>query len=835
MNKLTKFKTPINRFLTILYIVAIISNILPISPVKAAEPSPATVESIELLPAINPENLNQESIPAPKPAIDSAQVKPKPRVYQLEKKVYSSSEKITLVMDRITPTQVTSKLTDSYGKEQKVKINEFKKADFTIIEIDPSSSITPGKYTLTITTVDGQTSSQEFSWGVLALNTNKSIYNPNEVARIAMSVLNDRGEMVCDSAVDLKITDPEMEETVLSTQNGTIKINPECQLKEFTLTPDYEASYSVRGMGVYSLELTATTANGTRTVTDSFEVQTSPLFDVERVAATRIYPPLTYPVRFNITANQDFKGTITEVVPDSFTVSADSGVMNFSSVETVSEKQIRTESVLGVSLNLGLPFKGNYPLTSVFGELEDDPLLQKKYEQYGVIGHDGVDFALPAETPVYSVDDGVVVRATAAGDYGTTIIVEHSWGKSYYGHLSKLLAPEGKEVKKGSLLGLSGNTGLSTGPHLHFGIKMKQNDFQNGYYGKTDPLPLLGIQPTSSVLGIQAPENANVKVLSWDLDIKAGESVALGYKFKAPNISPNFYTIGPLQFITADTKANAEAAEFTDPVNPPVLETATASAELERASPPALDSDQELADSQPKRVVFAEIRQWQIAADAALPTLIPGAGATPNGGDADTATSNALQNEGPTACNAADCSASIDETIASTDDGTTFLENVNNNNATRVQGFELTEMPTDFSSMDTLTVDTRVQTTGTRTNDDITLLAQVFEDGGATALTDQVTVCTFNGTNTCGTTWNTITSTFALQGNNTKTVYDSAELHLTWTTTKTAAADGTKVQVSTAEIDGTYTATGGGGGPTNDQLMRHGNWFSSGVEQPFTF
>ena len=566
-------KKLINKVLSLLLLVSTLCSSLPISIAKAQETTSPQAEPIQVLPPIDPEILDKPLATVQTPLPESAKLKPKARVYQLSKKAFSSSEKISLVMDQIEPTEVTAKLTDFAGKERKVFINEFKKADYTILEINPSSSITPGKYTLTVTTQDGQTSSQDFSWGVLALNTNKSVYYPGEMADLAMAVLDDRGEMVCDAQVSLKITDPEMAVTTLSTETGEIITNPECKVKDFTLKPDYEAHYLVAGVGVYSTELTAVTENGAQTITDSFEARVDQPLDVERQTATRIYPPLPYPVKFNITANQDFKGKVTEVVPASFEVSENSNVQTFTSVETIPEKQIQTEAVLGANLNLNPPFKGSHPITTMFGELESDPLMQKKYEQYGLIGHDGVDFALPEETALYSVDDGVVVKATALGDYGTTIVVEHSWGKSYYGHLSKLLAPEGKEVEKGSLLGLSGNTGLSTGPHLHFGVKMNQNDSQNGYYGKTDPLPLLGIEPTSSVLGIQAPVNSNVKVLTWELDLKKGESVTLGYKFKAPDISPQFYTLGPLTF------------------------------EDENAKP-----------------IFKEARSWQVAADAVVVT-----------------------------------------------------------------------------------------------------------------------------------------------------------------------------------------------------------------------
>lgn len=64
-------------------------------------------------------------------------------------------------------------------------------------------------------------------------------------------------------------------------------------------------------------------------------------------------------------------------------------------------------------------------------------------------------------------------------------------GKSYYGHLSKISVAEGEMIARGGAIGLSGNTGLSTGPHLHFGVKPNSAQMDNGYYGKVDPAPYL--------------------------------------------------------------------------------------------------------------------------------------------------------------------------------------------------------------------------------------------------------------------------------------------------------------------------------------------------------
>lgn len=92
-----------------------------------------------------------------------------------------------------------------------------------------------------------------------------------------------------------------------------------------------------------------------------------------------------------------------------------------------------------------------------------------------VAPHKGVDFAMPQGTPVLSVGDGEVVVAKRSGAAGYYVAVRH--GRTYttrYMHLRKLLVKEGQTVKRGDRIALSGNTGRSTGPHLHYEVWINQ-------------------------------------------------------------------------------------------------------------------------------------------------------------------------------------------------------------------------------------------------------------------------------------------------------------------------------------------------------------------------
>lgn len=101
----------------------------------------------------------------------------------------------------------------------------------------------------------------------------------------------------------------------------------------------------------------------------------------------------------------------------------------------------------------GLPVKG--PITSPFG-----------MRARGM--HNGTDFGVPVGTPVVAPEDGVVFQAGAAGDAGIMVSINSGNAQHKLMHLSQIKVKPGEKVQKGQVVGLSGNTGLSTGPHLHW-------------------------------------------------------------------------------------------------------------------------------------------------------------------------------------------------------------------------------------------------------------------------------------------------------------------------------------------------------------------------------
>jgi len=85
--------------------------------------------------------------------------------------------------------------------------------------------------------------------------------------------------------------------------------------------------------------------------------------------------------------------------------------------------------------------------------------------------HSGVDFRAPGGTPVYAPAAGTVVLAEPLALWGNGVVIDHGWGVlTGYGHLSTIEVQVGQQVMQGELVGKVGNTGLSTGAHLHWEV-----------------------------------------------------------------------------------------------------------------------------------------------------------------------------------------------------------------------------------------------------------------------------------------------------------------------------------------------------------------------------
>lgn len=111
----------------------------------------------------------------------------------------------------------------------------------------------------------------------------------------------------------------------------------------------------------------------------------------------------------------------------------------------------------------------NGPYSSPFGAV-------RTYNDASTRRHTGMDITVPGSTPVLASAAGRVVFARAMDIHGNNVIIDHGWGVfSEYAHFSQLFVVPGQFVLQGDVIGLSGNTGRSTGPHLHWEIAVNGN------------------------------------------------------------------------------------------------------------------------------------------------------------------------------------------------------------------------------------------------------------------------------------------------------------------------------------------------------------------------
>jgi len=201
------------------------------------------------------------------------------------------------------------------------------------VELTPETGYKPGRYTLEVDyeTDNGEIVSdqQEFNWGVLVVNPEKSIYLPGDQASLGMAVLDYTGKTLCDADLILTVTDPAGAKTEFSTAGGTITQSYNCDVHSVTNVPDYGATYQTTVVGTYQLTLTSilkagqarTGKDDTFTIEDSFEVREVVPFDISRAnTPTRLYPVEDYQTTITITANEAYAGPIQEFLPRSFGV-----------------------------------------------------------------------------------------------------------------------------------------------------------------------------------------------------------------------------------------------------------------------------------------------------------------------------------------------------------------------------------------------------------------------------------------------------------------------------------------------------------------------------------
>lgn len=190
------------------------------------------------------------------------------------------------------------------------------------IQIRETKNLKPGVYKIKIKYKNEEGKDelfeQEFAYGVLAINFNKSIYLPNEEAYIQMAALRADGHTLCDANLKLEINSPSGEKFIFSTDKNTIQKSGSCGPNNVVDVPDYFLHFSIKEIGRYKVKLI--NADNNYEIEDSFEVKDTIPFEIERIGPTRIYPKAPYEIVFKIKTNENFKGKVKEYIPLDFEV-----------------------------------------------------------------------------------------------------------------------------------------------------------------------------------------------------------------------------------------------------------------------------------------------------------------------------------------------------------------------------------------------------------------------------------------------------------------------------------------------------------------------------------
>lgn len=149
------------------------------------------------------------------------------------------------------------------------------------------------------------------------------------------------------------------------------------------------------------------------------------------------------------------------------------------------------------------PLGNNFPILQSFG---DNPAGYADVTCGGVAlrGHNGIDYGTPVGTPVLAIQNGAALEVGDDPDgFGRYVVLGHQWGQSLYAHLDQVSVAQGQSVAAGDQIGLSGNTGKTSQPHLHFGMRVNPFTVEDGWCGYVDPAPYLArlTEPLGAIMG----------------------------------------------------------------------------------------------------------------------------------------------------------------------------------------------------------------------------------------------------------------------------------------------------------------------------------------------
>lgn len=199
-----------------------------------------------------------------------------------------------------------------------------------------------------------------------------------------------------------------------------------------------------------------------------------------------------------------------------------------------------------------LPYNGQFKVSQLFGE---NPAM---YKPFGLQGHNGIDFAIPNGTPILAPHQGTVREASFdKNGYGWYVKIENSQEGSVLGHFKEVLVKVGQVVNEGYQVGVSDNTGFSTGPHLHWGYYWFPRDRKNGYRGFQNQYEAIKQLLASS------GQNAEETVLINKKDYEMLKSLVDTQKKRITNLETNLGDVVAVKDRECQDKMRNQRAEIT--------------------------------------------------------------------------------------------------------------------------------------------------------------------------------------------------------------------------------------------------------------------------------
>ena len=154
---------------------------------------------------------------------------------------------------------------------------------------------------------------------------------------------------------------------------------------------------------------------------------------------------------------------------------------SFDAIENLAKNKI--EMLASIPTILPVSLKEAHQVSSSYGYRMHPIYKTMKF-------HAGMDFTGAIGTPIYATGNGLVVESQFDKGYGRHVIIDHGFSyKTMYAHMEKIVVKKGQTVKRGDVIGYLGNTGLSTGPHLHYEVRKNEKpvDPINFYFNDLSP------------------------------------------------------------------------------------------------------------------------------------------------------------------------------------------------------------------------------------------------------------------------------------------------------------------------------------------------------------